>query len=181
MRKTILSIAIIFMLALSLFVLTGCGNDTKEELVEENSSIEEPEVIETTEPEETDTTEEVKTKEEFTQTFTLDDLNVEFKLPENSVSAYDYEDMGTTVLVDVTRHETDDFLIHQNDDRVETIEKDTINGYTYEHFKYVVDTDLNYVYRTKANGKYYVFEFSVLGEDYDDAQIEKLMKTVKYN
>ena len=179
-KKVFIIIALIAILSIGLFTLTGCG--TKEDTNSSNTG--NLESTETNSIENTVSNNETSTnkKVEFTKTVFLEDFNIKYKLPENSISEYDFEDMGCNIMIDVGEHETDDFLLHTNDSHADKIETTNINGYSYEHYKYSYDEDsVTYIYRTQANGKYYKFDYNVNGmKNYDDSQVEKFMNTVEF-
>ena len=153
-----------------LFTITGCGvkestNNSKTDNKKSTKSVSKKESTE-------------KKKEEFTKTISLEDFHIEYKLPENSISEYDFEDMECSVIIDVSEYETDDSDLHINDNKAEKIETSNINGYSFEHYKYSQEDGVTYVYRTQVNGKYYLFSYNVYGSDYDDSQVEKFINTV---
>lgn len=72
------------------------------------------------------------------------------------------------------------YALYPYDDKVDNIDKVTINGFNYETYKYVDNMSIHYVYRTKVNNDYHLFQYDVYGDEYDDSQIEAFMNTVKY-
>ena len=180
-KKSVLVSTIILILVVGLFVLTGCDNNENINSLSTNN-------LESTETNNIENTnnmsnneESINSKEEFNKTVFLDEFNIEYKLPSNSTSEYDFEDMGCSIILDVSEHETDDAILHINDSKAKTIETTNINGYSYEHYKYSNDEDnVTYIYRTQVNGKYYAFDYNVYGLDYDDTQVEKFISTVVF-
>ena len=72
------------------------------------------------------------------------------------------------------------YALYPYDEEVETINKVTINGVEYEIYKYEDNFGLHYVYRTKIKNDYHLFQYDVMGHEYDDSQVETFMNTVEF-
>ncbi len=130
-----------------------------------------------------DTTEPAQKGEakEFTSLVTLESDRVAFCLPEDRDGAV-FTDMGANCTLYVDRYNTDVAAYYEYDDEGETVKK-TVGDYTFDYQKfnhYGIEDWLMYVIRIAHNGDYYRFLYNVYAKDYDDAQVEKFMETIRF-
>ena len=72
------------------------------------------------------------------------------------------------------------YALYPYDDKVESVNKTTINGVEYDTYKYEDNFGTHYVYRSQVNNFYHLFQYDVKGEGYDESQVEAFMNTVEY-
>ncbi len=163
MRKALIIIATIVVLGIGLFVLTGCGN--KEENI--------------TNPK-TDNSTSTETQEKATFTKEVVKSHVKYKVPEDISLLGGFKDLGHNCYISYYTNQSSVYALYPFDDKVETINKVTINGFNYDTYKYVDNTQIHYVYRTKVNNDYHLFQYDVSSDEYDDSQVEAFMNTIEY-
>ena len=150
-KKFIISLLVI----ISLFIITGCGktNNKSKENKESNEKV----------------------------TFTVESKHdhVTFKVPEGADTGY-FKDLGHSCFISYYTNQTSVAALYPHDDKVDKIDKVTINDFTYDTYKYVEGTTSSYVYRTKVNKDYHLFVYECMSKEYDDSQVEKFMDTVEY-
>ena len=118
---------------------------------------------------------------EFTSVVTLQYDWLEFCLPEDHNST-SFTDLGATCLITVDRYTNDVVAYHEYDDEGETVKK-TVGSYTFDYQKFHhfnIDDWIMYVIRIVHNGEYYRIIYNVYATDYDDAQVEKFMATIRF-
>ena len=152
------------MLILCICILfTGCGNSSTKE--------------EGTSKQQADTKQEEKQK--FTQEVYYEKYHVKFKLPENAKSGY-FDDLGKKCQIAFYTNQSSVAALYPYDDKVDKVNHVTINGFNYDTYKYVENTRITYIYRTKVNNDYFLFQYYVFDKEYDDSQVEAFMNTVEY-
>ncbi len=122
-----------------------------------------------------------KEAKEFTSPIRLETDFVEFCLPEDRDGNI-FTDMGASCMVTVDRYGNDVAAYHEYDSQA-SVEKKTVGEYTfdYQKFNYMDVPDWRiYVIRIVHNYEYYRFLYNVYSSDYDDAQVEKFMKTIRF-
>lgn len=159
-KKNIFRLLIIIVLFGGLFTLTACN---KKNVNTNNSKAEDS----TSTKKVTFTKEVVKTK-------------VKFKMPEEADSLGSFKDSGQSCYITYYSNQTSVMALYPYDDKVENINKVTINGVEYETYKYVEKTMIHYVYRTKVGNFYHLFTYEVFGKEYEDSQVEAFMNTVEF-
>lgn len=144
---------------IGLFMITGCGNNTVNNETSVNTKSSQEKV--------TFTKERIKS-------------HVKYKVPESADDMGSFKDMGKGCFITYYTNQSSVYALYPYDDNVETINKVTINGFNYETYKYVDKTSIHYVYRTKVNNDYHLFEYDVYATEYDDSQVEAFMNTVEF-
>ncbi len=122
-----------------------------------------------------------KEAKEFTSPIRLETDFIEFCLPEDRDGNI-FTDMGASCMVTVDRYGNDVAAYHEYDSQA-SVEKKTVGEYTfdYQKFNYMDVPDWRiYVIRIVHNYEYYRFLYNVYSSDYDDAQVEKFMKTIRF-
>ena len=158
-KKIIFGVLIAILLIGGLFVLTGCSkkNDNTTNSKTENST----------------SAETVENKEKVAFTKEVAKTRVKYKVPESIDAIGSFKDLGLTCNIYY-------YTNYPYDDKVENINKVTINGVEYETYKYVEKTMIHYIYRTKIGNFYHLFTYDVYGKEYDDSQVETFMNTVEF-
>ena len=119
--------------------------------------------------------------QEFTALVSLEYDFVEFCLPENH-DGVSFVDMGANCTVMIDRYGNDVVAYHEYDNFA-AIEKKTAGGHTfdYQKFNYLdLPNWRMYVIKIVHNNEYYRFIYNVYAEEYDDAQVEKFMSTIRF-
>ena len=165
-EKILISIVLIAMLAIGLLILTGCGNTTQDLAT---SSQENSTSVGTIEAQE---------KAVFTKEVTKS--HVKYKVPEDISTLGGFKDLGINCYISYYTNQSSVYALYPFDDKVETVNKITINGVDYETYKYIDNTQIHYVYRTKVNNDFHLFQYDVSSDEYDDSQVEAFMNTVEY-
>ena len=101
-------------------------------------------------------------------------------MPESIDSIGSFKDLGLTCNIYYYTNQSSVMALYPYDDKVENINKVTINGVEYETYKYVEKTMIHYVYRTQIGNFYHLFTYDVYGKEYDDSQVEAFMNTVEF-
>lgn len=178
MKKFCLLLAFLLLMT----ALVSCGKATKESVPSANGTGD-------TKPAESRTDDAQKTPEpsgskdakEFTALVSLDSYFVEFCLPEDHDGAF-FTDMGANCAVTVDLYGNDVAIFHEYDKSAE-IEKKTVGGHTFDYQKFnnmgLPDWRM-YVIRIENSYGYYRFIYNVYAEEYDDAQVEKFMSTIRF-
>ena len=154
MKKKLL---LIFVLLLSLFTITGC---TKKSNKTASNAVE-------------------KEKVTFTEEVNLESSHVKYKLPKEASYGL-FKDLGKSCQVAHYTNQVSVAALYPYDDKVDKIDKITINGFNYETYKYVENLGTTYIYRTKINNDYHLFQYFVSSQEYDDSQPLAFMNTVEY-
>lgn len=125
---------------------------------------------------------------EFTAKVTLKDEWVEFCLPENH-DGLSFKDMGANCLINVDRYDAPVAAYYEYDSEGETVKK-TVGGYTFDYQKFNhfgIEDWRMYVIRiaftdspNQMEHEYYRFIYNVYAKEYDDAQVEKFMQTIRF-
>ena len=118
---------------------------------------------------------------EFTAPVRLETDYVEFCLPEDH-DGVSFTDMGANCVLMIDRYGNDVAAYHEYD-RYGEIQKKTVGGYTFDYQKFNYMDLPNwriYVIRIFHNGDYYRFLYNVYATEYDDAQVEKFMGTIRF-
>lgn len=144
---------------IGLFMITGCGNNTVNNETSVNTKASQEKV--------TFTKERIKS-------------HVKYKVPESADDMGSFKDMGKGCFITYYTNQSSVYALYPYDDNVDTINKVTINGFNYETYKYVDKTSIHYVYRTKVNNDYHLFQYDVYATEYDDSQVEAFMNTVEF-
>ena len=144
---------------IGLFMITGCGNKTVNNETSVNTKASQEKV--------TFTKERIKS-------------HVKYKVPESADDMGSFKDMGKGCFITYYTNQSSVYALYPYDDKVDTINKVTINGFNYETYKYVDKTSIHYVYRTKVNNDYHLFQYDVYATEYDDSQVEAFMNTVEF-
>ena len=146
---------------LGLLMITGCkGNVIKNQKAQK---IEEP-----------------QEKVTFTKERIKESSHVKYKVPESADDMGSFKDMGKGCFITYYTNQSSVYALYPYDDKVDTINKVTINGFNYETYKYVDNTSIHYVYRTKVNNDYHLFQYDVYSNEYDDSQVEAFINTVEF-
>ncbi len=107
---------------------------------------------------------------------------MEYCLPEDHDGSF-FVDMGANCLLTVDLYGNDVVAYHTYD-KEGPIEKKTVGEYTYDYqsFNYLGLPDWYiYVFRISfSNAQYYMFVYNVYSPNYDDAQVEKFMATIRF-
>lgn len=150
---------------IGLFMITGCGNNTvnNEKNVNNKTTVNNKE-----------------TGEKVTFTKERIKSHVKYKVPESADDMGSFKDMGKGCFITYYTNQSSVYALYPYDDNVDTINKVTINGFNYETYKYVDKTSIHYVYRTKVNNDYHLFQYDVYATEYDDSQVEAFMNTVEF-
>lgn len=122
-----------------------------------------------------------KEAKEFTALVRLEDDFVEFCLPEDHDGG-SFVDMGANCSIMFDRYGNDVVAYHEYD-KNGTIEKKTVGNHTfdYQKFNYLdLPNWRMYVIRIEHSHEYYRFIYNVYAEEYDDAQVEKFMNTIRF-
>jgi hypothetical protein len=122
-----------------------------------------------------------KEAKEFTSPVRLESDFVEFCLPEDHDGGT-FSDMGANCVITIDRYGNDVVAYHEYDDQG-PVEKKTVGEYTfdYQKFNYLnIPNWRMYVIRIVHNYEYYRFIYNVYSSEYDDAQVEKFMKTIRF-
>ena len=114
-------------------------------------------------------------------TFTVESKHnhVTYKLPEGGESGF-FKDLGHSCNISYYTNQTSVAALYPLDDKVDKVDKVTINDFNYDTYKYVDKTSTTYVYRTKVNNDYHLITYYCVNTNYDDSQVEKFMNTVIY-
>ena len=165
-KKIIFGVLIAILLIGGLFVLTGCSkkNDNTTNSKTENST----------------SAETVENKEKVAFTKEVAKTRVKYKVPESIDAIGSFKDLGLTCNIYYYTNQTSVMALYPYDDKVENINKVTINGVEYETYKYVEKTMIHYIYRTQIGNFYHLFTYDVYGKEYDDSQVETFMNTVEF-
>ena len=150
-KKIIISLLVI----ISLFIITGCEKTNNKSKDNEKSN------------------------EKVTFTVESKHDHVTFKVPEGADTGY-FKDLGHSCFISYYTNQSSVAALYPHDDKVDKIDKVTINDFTYDTYKYVEGTTSSYVYRTKINNDYHLFIYECINSEYDDSQVEKFMDTVEY-
>ncbi len=153
MKKFIILLLISFM-----FSITGCSSKTTNNVNNQKES---------------------KTAEKVTFTVESKHNHVTYKLPEGNDMGF-FKDLGHSCNVSYYTNQSSVAALYPYDDKVEKVDKVTINGFNYDTYKYVDKLGTTYVYRTKVNNDYHLITYYCANTDYDDSQVEKFMNTVEY-
>ena len=165
-KKIIFGVLIAIALIGGLFILTGCSNKNENTT---NSKTENSTSAQT-----------VENKEKVAFTKEVAKTRVKYKIPEESDSIGSFKDLGVTCSIYYYTNQSSVMALYPYDDKVENINKVTINGVEYETYKYVENTMIHYVYRTEIGNYYHLFTYDVYGKEYDDSQVETFMNTVEF-
>ena len=165
-KKIIFRFLIAIVLICGLFMLTGCGKKDEETTSSktENSTSKKAE----------------ENKEKVAFTKEVSKTRVKYKVPEAMDSIGSFKDLGVTCNIYYYTNQSSVMALYPYDDNVDNIDKVTINGVEYETYKYVENTMIHYVYRTKVGNFYHLFTYDVYGKEYDDSQVEAFMNTVEF-
>ena len=119
---------------------------------------------------------------EFTRLVTLEDLRVEFCVPDDFDGGM-FTDMGVSCLLTVDCYGNDVVAYHEYDDEGE-ITKVTIGSYTFDYQKFnhfgIPDWRMYVIRISFGNYAYYRFVYNVYSEEYDDAQVQRFMETIRF-
>ena len=165
-KKIIFGILIAIVLIGGLFILVGCNNkneNTKNSKTENSTSAEK-----------------VENKEKVAFNKEVVKTRVKYKMPEESDSMGSFKDLGVNCYIYYYTNQSSVMALYPYDDKVENINKVTINGVEYETYKYVENKMIHYVYRTNIGNFYHLFTYDVYGKEYDDSQVETFMNTVEF-
>ena len=167
MKKKILISLVSIVLLIGLFALTGC--------VKVNVNITDSKAENTSNQESTEKMEKV------TFTKEVDKTRVKYKVPEAIDSLGSFKDLGHNCTITHYTNQSSVYALYPYDDKVETVNKVTINGTEYDTYKYQDNFGVHHVYRSFVNNFYHLFEYDVRGSgEYDDSQVETFMNTVEY-
>lgn len=150
-KKIFLSLLIV----ICLFMITGCGKKTTKAKDDEQSN------------------------EKVSFTVESKHNHVTYKLPEGGESGF-FKDLGHSCNISYYTNQTSVAALYPYDDKVDKIDKVTINDFNYDTYKYVDNMSTTYVYRTKVNNDYHLITYSCVNTNYDDSQVEKFMDTVEF-
>ena len=141
------------LIIVTLFTITGCGKaDSK---TKDNS------------------------EEKVTFTEESKHSHVTYKLPKGGESGF-FKDLGHSCNVSYYTNQSSVAALYPFDDKVEKVDKITINDFNYDTYKYVENLGVTYVYRTKVNNDYHLFTYYCSVKEYDDSQVEKFINTIEY-
>ena len=155
MKKKIL---LVLLVLIGLFTISGCTKNNKNNDKDNNK-------------------EESKSTVAFTKEVVRENSHVKYKIPEEGDM---FRDMGHSCQVSHYTNQTSVMALYPFDDKVDKIDKVTINGFTYETYKYVDNLGTTYVYRTKINNDYHLFQYYCVNKNYDDSKPVEFMNTVEY-
>ncbi len=144
---------------LGLFMITGCDKTTT-----------------TT----NNTSKDTESKEKVTFTKVIEKKHVKYKVPESISDMNGFKDLGKNCYIYYYTNQSSVYALYPFDEQVEKVDKVTINGFNYETYKYVEKSMVHYVYRTKVNNDYHLFQYEVYDAEYDDKQVEAFMNTVEF-
>ncbi len=161
-RKIFLGLFII----IALFVLTGCNS--------KHDSTSSSKIDNSKNPEEVESKQKVSFTKEVVKT------RVKYKVPEESDSIGSFKDLGVTCSIYYYTNQSSVMALYPYDDKVDNVNKVTINGIEYETYKYVDNTMIHYVYRTMVGEFYHLFTYDVYSDEYADSQVETFMNTVEF-
>ena len=167
MKKKILISLVSIVLLIGLFALTGCvkKNENSTNTKAENTTSQEP----------------IENMEKVTFTKETTKSHVKYKVPEESDSLGSFKDLGHNCTITHYTNQSSVYALYPYDDKVETVNKVTINGTEYDTYKYQDNFGVHHVYRSFVNNFYHLFEYDVRGSgEYDDSQVETFMNTVEY-
>ena len=153
-KKIILGLFII----VGLFLITGCSKITTTN----------------------NTSKETEAKEIVTFTKLIEKSHVKYRAPESISDMGGFKDQGKSCYIYYYTNQSSVYALYPYDDQVEKVNKVTINGFNYETYKYKENSIVHYVYRTKVNNDYHLFQYDVYASEYDDKQVEAFMNTVEY-
>ncbi len=122
----------------------------------------------------------VKSNEKVSFTKEVTKTRVKYKMPEETDTLGSFKDMGVTCSIYYYTNQSSVMALYPFDDKVENVNKVTINGVEYETYKYVENIMIHYVYRTEVGNYYHLFTYDVYGKEYDDSQVETFMNTVEF-
>ena len=130
----------------------------------------------------------INVPKEFTSEIVLEDDGISFKLPDDHDGGY-FTDLGVNCGVQIDEYDANVVAYHEYDDQA-PVEKKTVGDYTfdYQKFNYLgIPNWKFYVIRIAFNDspnqmehRYYRIIYNVYAEEYDDAQVEKFMKTIRF-
>ena len=160
-KKVLIIITLITLLGSGVFILSGCNKKEQNN----NSKVEESSI---------------ETKEKVTFTKEVSKSHVKYKVPETISSLGGFKDLGYNCYITYYTNQTSVYALYPFDDKVEKVNTVTINGFNYSTYKYVENTQIHYVFRTKVNNDYHLFQYDVYGKDYDDSQVDAFMNTVEF-
>ena len=124
-------------------------------------------------------TEKEESKEKVSFTVESKHNHVVYKLPESAEYGF-FKDLGHSCNISYYTNQTSVAALYPYDDKVEKVNKITINDFNYDTYKYIDNMSTTYIYRTKVNKDYHLFTYSCVTTDYDDSQVEKFMNTVTF-
>ena len=130
---------------------------------------------------EDETQEAPKEAKEFTAEVRLEDDFVSFRLPEDHDGG-SFTDLGASCVIMFDRYSSDVAAYHEYDNAA-AIEKKTAGNHTFDYQKF---NNMNipnwkmYVLRIENGYGCYRFIYNVYSEEYDDAQVEKFMETIRF-
>ena len=165
-KRIIFGVLITIVLVGGLLMLTGCNNKNENTT---NSKTENSASKET-----------ANSNEKATFTKEVDRSRVKYKVPEDSDTIGGFKDSGINCSIFYYSNQSSVMTLYPYDDKVESVNKVTINGVEYETYKYVEKTMIHYVYRTQIGNYYHLFTYDVYGKEYDDSQVEAFMNTVEF-
>ena len=130
----------------------------------------------------------INVPKEFTAEIVLEDDGISFKLPDDHDGGY-FTDLGATCAVQVDEYDANVVAYHEYDDQA-PVEKKTVGDYTFDYQKFDYLGISNWKFyviriaftesRNQMEHRYYRIIYNVYAEKYDDAQVEKFMKTIKF-
>ena len=156
MKKRIIRFMTI-VLVVGLFLVTGCTNKNTNSTKEDNTK-----------------------KEKVSFTKEVVKRYVKYKVPEDISELGTFHDLGVNCMIYYYTNQSSVYALYPFDDKVDTVNKVTINGVEYETYKYEDNSGLHYVYRTQVGNNYHLFQYDVYKKEYDDSQVEKFMNTVEF-
>ena len=165
-KKIIFRFLVAIVLICGLFMLTGCGKKNEETTNSKTQNSTSKEAVEN--------------KEKVAFTKEVAKTHVKYKVPEAMDSLGSFKDLGVTCTIYYYTNQSSVMALYPYDDKVDTVNKVTINGVEYETYKYAEKTMIHYVYRTQVGNYYHLFTYDVYGKEYDDSQVEAFMNTVEF-
>ncbi len=130
----------------------------------------------------------INVPKKFTSEIVLEDDGISFKLPDDHDGGY-FTDLGVNCGVQIDEYDANVVAYHEYDDQA-PVEKKTVGDYTfdYQKFNYLgIPNWKFYVIRIAFNDspnqmehRYYRIIYNVYAEEYDDAQVEEFMKTIRF-
>jgi len=165
-KKVIFRFLVAIALICELLMLTGCSNKNEETTSSktENSTSKEAE----------------ENKEKVAFTKEVAKARVKYKVPETMDSIGSFKDLGLNCTIYYYTNQSSVMALYPYDDKVENVNKVTINGVEYETYKYAEKAMIHYIYRTQVGNYYHLFTYDVYGTEYEDSQVETFMNTVEF-